>query len=94
MISAMGVRRAAEERGLKLGREVSVIIHDDELSYLKNGEDVPIFTATRSSVREAGRLAAEMLIEVVADPARTPRQRLLEAELIIGQSTGPAPKGP
>jgi LacI family transcriptional regulator len=94
MISGLGVRRAIEERGLHLGRDVSVIIHDDELSYLKNGQDVPIYTATRSSVREAGRLAAEMLIGIIAHPETAPRQCLLEAELIIGQSTGPAPVHP
>jgi LacI family transcriptional regulator len=92
MISGMGVRRAIESAGLALGRDVSVIIHDDDLSYMKNGEDVPIFTATRSSVREAGRLAAEMLLDVIARPEAGPQQRLLEAELIIGQSTGPAQK--
>lgn len=91
MISGLGVRRAIEEAGLKMGRDVSVIIHDDELSYLRNGEDVPIFTATRSSVRLAGRLAAEMLIGMLNDPESPPREHLLEAELIIGQSTGPAP---
>jgi LacI family transcriptional regulator len=90
MISGMGVRRAIEERGLAMGRDVSVIIHDDDLSYLKNGEDVPIFTATRSSVREAGRQAAEMLLQMIAAPGEGPPQRLLEAELIIGQSTSPA----
>ena len=52
----MGIRRAIEARGLKMGRDVSVIIFDDDLSYLRNGDDLPIFTATRSSVREAGRL--------------------------------------
>jgi len=92
MISAMGVRRAVEGAGLTLGRDVSIIIHDDDLSYMKNGEDVPIFTATRSSVREAGRQAAEMLLDVIANPGQGPQQRLLEAELIIGQSTGPAPR--
>jgi LacI family transcriptional regulator len=92
MISAMGVRRAIQERGLTMGRDVSVIIHDDDLSYMKNGEDLPIFTATRSSVREAGRLSAEMLLDMIANPGKGPQQRLLEAELIIGQSTGPAPK--
>lgn len=90
MISGMGVRRAVEERGMEIGRDISIIIHDDDLSYMKNGEDVPIFTATRSSVREAGRLAAEMLLGLVADPAMGPQTRMLEAELIIGQSTGPA----
>lgn len=92
MISGMGARRAVESAGLTLGREVSIIIHDDDLSYLRNGEDVPIFTATRSSVREAGRLAAEMLLHLIAHPEDGPQQRLLEAELIIGQSTGPALK--
>ena len=91
MISGMGVRRAVEQAGLTIGRDVSIIIHDDELSYLPNGNDVPIFTATRSSVREAGRLAAEMLITLINDPTPSPRERLLEADLIIGQSTGPAP---
>lgn len=90
MISGMGVRRALEERGMEMGRDISIIIHDDDLSYMKNGEDVPIFTATRSSVREAGRLAAEMLLGLVAEPTMGPQTRMLEAELIIGQSTGPA----
>lgn len=93
LISAIGVRRAIEERGLKLGRDVSVITHDDELSYLGNGKDVPIFTATRSSVRDAGRLTADLLIDLISDPERTPRHHLLEAELTIGRSTGPAPRG-
>jgi LacI family transcriptional regulator len=90
IISAIGVRRAVEARGLRVGRDVSIIIHDDDLSYLKNGEDVPIFTATRSSVRLAGGLAAQMLMDIIADPTLPPQSRLLEADLIIGQSTGPA----
>ena len=94
MISGMGVRRAIEERGLVMGRDVSVIIHDDDLSYMKNGEDVPIYTATRSSVREAGRIAAEMLLGLIASPVQEMPNRLLEADLIIGQSTGPVPTGP
>ncbi len=91
ILSGMGIRRAIEARGLKMGRDVSVIIFDDDLSYLRNGDAVPIFTATRSSVREAGRLSAELLISVIAQPDSPPQHRLLEAELILGQSTGPAP---
>tara|TARA_R110002096_G_scaffold13722_9_gene48317 strand:+ start:6927 stop:8054 length:1128 start_codon:yes stop_codon:yes gene_type:complete len=94
MILALGARRAIEDKGLKMGRDVSVVIHDDDLSYMKNGDDVPIFTATRSAVREAGRQAAGMLLEIIANPAPTPIERLMEAELIIGQSTGPAPHRP
>ncbi|MEO8245248.1 MAG: substrate-binding domain-containing protein [bacterium] len=91
MLQGMGVRRAIEGRGLRMGRDVSVIIFDDDLSYLRNGEAVPIFTATRSSVREAGRLSAEMLLSVIAQPDAAPQHHLLEAELILGQSTGPCP---
>jgi LacI family transcriptional regulator len=91
-ISAIGARRAIEEHGLKLGRDISIVTHDDELSYFRNGEDVPIFTATRSSVREAGRQAAAMLLDLIADPDQTPQTRLLEAALIVGASTGPAPR--
>ncbi len=92
LISAMGARRAIEEAGLVMGRDVSIITHDDVLSYLGNGEDIPIFTATRSSVREAGRKLAEMLIAEITIPLRGTQEQLLEAELMVGQSTGPAPQ--
>jgi len=91
IICALGVRRAVEERGLAIGRDVSIVTHDDALSYLRNGDEVPVFTATRSSVREAGRLAAEMLLGLVEDPESGPRTMMLEAELTVGFSTGPAP---
>ena len=92
LISALGVRRAIEERGKVIGKDVSVITHDDALSYLQNGGDVPIFTATRSSVRDAGRQLAEMLLASIADPLAPVQNQLLEAELMVGQSTGPAPR--
>ena len=92
LLSAMGVRRAVEEAGLVMGRDVSIVTHDDDLGYLKNGDGEPIYTATRSSVREAGRKAAAMLIDLINDPARDPRHELLDAVLVVGNSTGPAPK--
>lgn len=91
LISALGVRRAIEERGLRMGKDVSVVTFDDELSYMRNGDDVPIFTAMRSSVREAGRRAAEMLLAIIGKGDTGTRQELLEAELVVGSSTGPAP---
>ncbi|WP_172295289.1 LacI family DNA-binding transcriptional regulator [Pseudoruegeria sp. HB172150] len=91
MIAAMGVRRAVELAELKLARDVSIITHDDDLSYLSNGREVPIFTATRSSVRQAGRICAERVIDLVQNPDQPAQHCLLEAELTVGQSTGPAP---
>lgn len=89
MISAFGIRRAIEEIGLKMGRDVSVVTFDDDLSYLTNGQDVPIFTACRSSVREAGVKLADMLLRQIQNPTEPPETLLLEAELIAGRSTGP-----
>lgn len=89
MICAFGIRRAIEERGLKMGADVSVVTFDDDLSYLANGQNVPIFTACRSSVRTAGVRLAEMLLRQINIPDAPHETELLEAELIAGQSTGP-----
>lgn len=90
-ITAFGIRRAAIDAGMKLGRDLSVITYDDDLSYFRNGGKEVIFTALRSSVREAGRCAAEAVIRGIGDAGGTARI-MLETEFIIGQSTGPAPR--
>lgn len=89
IVSAIGIRRAAEARGLKLGHDVSVVIFDDVLSYMRNDEAAPIFTALKSPVREAGRICAEMLIDIIRNPGTPPRSELLESEFVVGNSTGP-----
>lgn len=88
-IVALGIRRAISQAGLNIGKDISVIIHDDELSYFDNSAAVPQFTSTRSSVREAGILAAEMLLKQIDDPGLYPQTQLLESHLTIGSSTGP-----
>lgn len=89
MVMALGARRAVEERGFVMGRDISIITHDDDLSYLSNSGETPIFTSTRSSVQEAGRRLAENLIHHINHPDEPPRQELLNADLRIGRSTGP-----
>ncbi|AUQ98226.1 LacI family DNA-binding transcriptional regulator [Phaeobacter inhibens] len=91
IIPAMGVRRAIEDSGRQMGREISVITHDDDLSYLRNGDEVPQFTATVSSVQEAGRQLANLLLDQIRNPGQPLPTRLLEAQLTVGRSTGPAP---
>lgn len=93
MIMAIGVRRGIEEMGLTMGRDVSLITYDDDLSYFRNGADIPVYTATRSSVREAGRRAAQMLIDII-NGKDSPTEIMLEAELTLGMSTGPARRDP
>lgn len=89
IIVGIGMRRAIHEAGLKIGQDVSVVIHDDALSYLRNGETVPLFTATRSSVRAAGERCAEMLLAQIGNADANPVQEIWECDLMIGQSTGP-----
>jgi LacI family transcriptional regulator len=91
IIWGLGDRRAIDEARLVLGRDISVVIHDDALSSLQNGRDVPVFTATRSSVRKAGRRLAEMLIDKITNPGVAQKTALLETELMVGCSCGPAP---
>lgn len=91
MIIALGIRRAIESVGLKVGRDISIVTYDDDLSYLRNGTDIPIFTSIRASVRAMGRQAAQLLLDRIEDPSRPADHFLIEAELMVGQSTGPAP---
>ncbi len=97
-IMALGVRRAIQDRGLTMGRDVSVVIHDDMLSYLANGAppgaggtEGPVFTATRSSVRAAGRRCAEILLANIGGHPPQVVQEIWECELVLGGSTGRGP---
>lgn len=92
VVSAIGAQRAIQELGLELGKDISLITHDDQLSFLQISGDVPMFTCTRSSVRLAGKRCAEMLLEIINGPDTAPRHELWEALLTVGNSTGRAPK--
>lgn len=94
VIIAIGVRRAVQEAGLVLGRDVSLVSYDDDLSYLSNRQDIPVFTAVRSSVRIAGQAIADMLIKQIDCPVGTKSVDLFEAELVVGSSTGPRVPAP
>jgi len=91
ILSAIGVRRAIGESPFQIGTDVSVVIFDDMLSYLQNGVGTPYFSAVQSSVRQAGRQLAQMLLDRIALPDAEPVQTLLDARFIQGQSSGPAP---
>jgi LacI family transcriptional regulator len=91
LVMAIGARRAVQEVGLDIPRDVSMVVHDDMLGYLKNGEAEPIFTATQSSVRDAGARCAEILLGLVGDPGQPPVREVWTSRLVLGRSTGPAP---
>ncbi len=88
-ITAIGVSRAIAEAGLEMGRDVSVVTHDDETAFLPNHGDTPMFTATTSSVRQAGKRCAELLIGMVEGTITENVHELWEVEMTEGASTGP-----
>ena len=89
ILPAMGALRAIQETGLEPGRDISIVTHDDMLSFLSNSGDIPMFTALRSSIKAAGKRCAEMLIDAVENPNLEPSHELWETELVLGSSTGP-----
>jgi len=52
----------------------------------------PALTGVDWPAFEAGRLAAEMLIDKLTGKQTAPRQHLVSAELVVRESTGPAPR--
>jgi LacI family transcriptional regulator len=77
---------------LKLGIDMSLIAHDDELPLLKpENFSIPL-TTTRSSLKAAGRRVGERLIGMISGTAPAlPLQELWKVELVVRASTGPAP---
>ena len=91
VITAFGVRRAILDCGKAIGRDVSVMTFDDALSFLPNTGERPEFTAMRSSVRAAGKRLSRMLIDLIEGKLEPGATELWEADLVEGQSSGPAP---
>lgn len=91
MMTALGVFRAIRAAGLTLGRDVSMIAHDDVFPYLNAATMVPPISTTRSSIRTAGARIAELLLQVLAGAEAGAIHELWPAELLLRESTGPAP---
>jgi DNA-binding LacI/PurR family transcriptional regulator len=53
----------------------------------------PALTGVDWPAFEAGRMAAEMLIDRVTGKETAPRQHLISGELVVRESTGPVPRG-
>lgn len=91
-VLALGAVRAIRQAGLEVGKDISVIAHDDDLLLLKPEHFSTPLTTTRSSIREAGRRIAERLISAVkGEEIDAPQAELWRAEFILRASTGPAP---
>jgi LacI family transcriptional regulator len=92
MMTALGAFRAIRTAGLELGKDVSMIAHDDVFPYLNADNMVPSMSTTRSSIRAAGNRIAELVLQVLAGKPVETVHELWPVELVLRESTGPAPK--
>jgi LacI family transcriptional regulator len=89
MMTALGVFRAIRAAGLQLGRDVSMIAHDDVFSYLNADNMVPSMSTTRSSIRAAGTRIGELLMQILAGKPAEEVHELWSVELVLRESTAP-----
>lgn len=88
---AQGVKRALTAAGLTVGRDISLIAHDDRLHEMRAESFDPPLTATQSSIGDAGRRLVELLITQLREPDAPMVQELWPVDLVVRSSTGPAP---
>jgi LacI family transcriptional regulator len=86
-IAAIGCIRALHDGGLRVPHDVSVIGFDDIQSA---NYYVPSLTTIRQPLQAIGELAATTLLKKIARE-RQPETLRVDPELIVRESTGPAP---
>ena len=86
--SAIGAIRAFLDAGLRVPDDVSVVGFDDIQNAAFHN---PRLTTVRQPLREMGRIAARVLLERINAPERSDGSFVVvDAELIVRDSTGPA----
>jgi LacI family transcriptional regulator len=88
MMTALGVFRAIRQAGLELGKDVSMIAHDDVFPYLNADNMYPTMSTTRSPIRQAGARIAELITQVLAGKPMADVHELWPVELVLRESSG------
>lgn len=88
-ILAIGALHGAEERGLRVPEDLSITGFDniEILPFLK-----PALTTLNSPSRRMGEKAAEYILNQIKNKTKNIERIELDVELIIRDTTGPAPK--
>jgi LacI family transcriptional regulator len=85
-LMAIGAMAAARERGVPVPAHLSVVGFDD--IHLAGYINPPLTTVAQPKY-ELGVLASHLLFERLAQPAMPPQRRLLQAQLVVRESTAP-----
>jgi LacI family transcriptional regulator len=89
---AQGVATVARAKGLVIGKDISLIAHDDRLHEVRAEAFQPPLTATQSSIGDAGKRLVELLILHLRDPLAELANELWPVDLVVRASTGPVQK--
>ncbi|HXR39462.1 MAG TPA: LacI family DNA-binding transcriptional regulator [Terracidiphilus sp.] len=88
-IAAIGAIRALKDAGLSVPGDVSVVGFDDIQSAAYS---TPSLTTVRQPLLEMGRRGAQVLLERIANrEGEYPAEIVMAPELVVRESTGPAP---
>jgi LacI family transcriptional regulator len=88
---AQGVRRVVLANSLTVGKDISIIAHDDRLHEIRAETFDPPLTATQSSIGDAGKRLVELLIAQLSNRDMPLAQEIWPVDLVVRASTGPAP---
>ncbi len=86
-LMAIGALSAAQDRGLVVGRDVSITGFDD---IPMAAHSHPPLTTLHQPIYRIGKLVTGLLLQLIAGEPPEQPQVLLQPELVIRQSTGPA----
>jgi DNA-binding LacI/PurR family transcriptional regulator len=87
-LSAIGAIRALKEEGLRIPQDVSVMGFDDIPGAAFH---MPSLTTVRQPLTRMGEVAAQSLLQRIEDNKEFPAEIAVEPELVVRESTGPAP---
>ena len=85
---ALGAVTAAREMGLRVPEDLSVIGFDD-VDYTTMMH--PYISTVSQPCYQLGRKATEMLYGLIAQPDSSPRELVLPHQLMVRETTAPAP---
>jgi LacI family transcriptional regulator len=89
MMTALGIFRAIRQAGQELGKDVSIIAHDDVFPYLNADNMYPTMSTTRSSIRAAGVRIGELILQLLEGKPAGLIHELWPVDLVLRQSSGP-----
>jgi len=88
-VSAIGAIRAFQEAGRNVPRDISVVGFDDIAAAAFH---YPSLTTVRQPLDRMGQLAVETLIDRIESEGEAPAELAVQPELVVRESTGPAPR--